>query len=480
MQRYMESAPPSTGDPQVEAPPAPFNLDIEQAVLGALLISNDALDDVAFLGFEHFFDPLHQSIYTAICRTVKAGRRANPVTLSGDFADAPPVDATTTVLQYLGTLGGAAATRRQLPDYAQTIVDLAVRRWLILAAEDLAEDARNASLNINPKTLIEETEQRLFALAERNAPETSTLLTFGQAATQAVDSVGKAYKNEYSGIRTGLADLDKKIGGLQPTDLIVLAGRPSMGKTALATNIAFHIARHGKTPVGFFSLEMSAEQLALRVLSERIEVASNKLRSGNVSEQQIKTLMQEAENLAEVPLFTDEIGGATIAQVVSRARRLKRRHNVGLIVIDYLQLMQASRRRENRVQDITEITTGLKALAKELRVPILALSQLSRETEKRENKRPQLSDLRESGSIEQDADVVLFVFREEYYLERQAPSMDDKEAMRAYQAKLANAAGKAEIIISKQRHGETGSVRMAFSGEFTRFSNLAQEALHGL
>jgi replicative DNA helicase len=478
MQLYDNKAVSSTDDPQL-APNVPFNLDIEQAVLGALLVWNDALDDVSFLGMEHFFDPLHQAIFSAITRAAKAGRRATGATLALEFAKSEPVNGATTVPQYLGTLGAHAATRRQLPEYAQTIVDLAVRRWLILAAEDLALDAREAALDVSPRTLIEDAESRLFALAETGAQESATVLTFQQAMAEAIDDANNAYKNKSSGLKTHISDLDVKLGGMQPTDLIVLAGRPGMGKTALATNVAFNVAQNG-VGVAFFSLEMSAKQLALRVLSERIEVPSSRIRVGRVSEKEIGDLVRKAGELSSLPLFTDQLGGATIAQVVSRARRLKRKHNIGLIVIDYLQLMQAARRRENRVQDITEITTGLKALAKELKVPVLALSQLSRETEKRENKRPQLSDLRESGSIEQDADVVLFAYREEYYVKNQEPPANEVAKYLEWQAKLAAVSGKAEVIIGKQRHGETGTVLLAFSGELTRFSNLAKEARHGL
>jgi replicative DNA helicase len=475
--QYYDPGAASTETPQEAAENAapPFNLDLEQAVLGALLVWNDVLDDITFLESSHFFDQLHGAIYEAICRRLKAGRSVTPLDLCKEFEDATPIDGAITVPHYIRGLGVKACTRRQVADYARTIVDLADRGILILIGEDLADAARQATLDTPPRVLIEETEQRLYSVAEYSARGEAQVVTFADASTRAIEEVSKAYQNQSSGLSTGIPALDRKLGGgLQPTDLTVAAGRPSMGKTALATNIAFNVAHQVQIPVGFFSLEMSASQLAMRILSERVQIPSNKLRRGDIEGRDFKQLMAEAESLNKLPIFTDQLGGITIAQLTARARRMKRKHNIGLIVVDYLQLMQPSKRRENRVQDITEITIGLKTLAKELEVPVLALSQLSREVEKRESKRPQLSDLRESGSIEQDADVVLFVYRDEYYLERAAPAEDDAARYLEWQGKLAAAAGKAEIIIGKQRHGPLGVVPVAFDGSLTRFSSLAE------
>ncbi len=453
--------------------PPPHSLEAEQGFLGALLLWNQILEDVPFLTPDHFFDPLHGYIFTLAADLIRKGRTANPVTLRPSVDGLEPVGALP-VSDYLVRLGIHAASQRTAKDTAQVIVDLSDRRQLILIGEDVVAAAREANATFPPKSLIEEAEARLFALAEYNQSQLATTVSFGDAAAKAVRFADAAYRGEKTGLMTGIVDLDAKLGGLQPTDLIVLAGRPSMGKTALATNIAFHVAK--TTPVHFFSLEMSAEQLAMRVLGAEINVSASRLRTGKVQESQIKALTMKAGELRDVSLHTDELGGASITQVVARARRMKRKHGTGLIIVDYLQLMQASRRTNNRVQDITEITTGLKALAKELHVPIIAVSQLSRETERRDNKRPQLADLRESGSIEQDADVVMFTFREEYYVERDAPDANDQAKYAEWQTRLQQVAGKAEIIIGKARHHELGSVPVAFNGALTRFSDLAREA----
>jgi replicative DNA helicase len=314
---------------------------------------------------------------------------------------------------------------------------------------------------------------------------------FGTALTHAIEMANNAYQREghLSGLATGLNDLDGKMGGLQPSDLIILAGRPSMGKTALATNIAYNIAKSYRSErqpdgtekaidgaiVGFFSLEMSAEQLATRILSEQAELASEKIRRGMINEDEFRKLVGVSQEMSRIPLYIDQTGGLTIAQLASRARKLKRQKGLGLLVVDYLQLLSgSSRRSDNRVQEITEITTGLKALAKELAVPVIALSQLSRQVEQRDDKRPQLSDLRESGSIEQDADVVMFVFREEYYVERQKPREGTAE-FSDWQTQMMAVSGKAEVIIGKQRHGPVGTVQLSFESQFTRFGNLARE-----
>ncbi len=453
----------------------PFNLDAEQAVLGSLLVWNDAREDIPFLGAEDFFDGLHKAIFEAIVAAVRSNRRANPVTLAKQFADTPPVGERS-VPNYLAFLGTCAAPRPHLKDHARVIADLSARRTLMLIGEDLAIAARESSIDVPPSDLIEETETRLFSLAQHNTAEISTTLTFAEAAKEAAYSAEQVALGKMKGIRTGLTDLDAKLVGPNPTDLVILAGRPGMGKTALAVNIAWNVAR-SQCPVHFFSLEMSAEQLAMRVLGEQIEVSASKLRTGKASPIQLTALQIKIDSLGDVPLYIDQLGGASITQVAARARRLKRKHNTGLICVDYIQLMQATRRRSNgsRVEDVSEITTGLKALAKELNVPILALSQLSRNVEHRDNKRPQLPDLRESGSIEQDADIVMFVFREEYYVEREQPSATPPGPYADWMAKLDEVKGKAEIIIGKQRHGELANVSVSFSGEFTRFSNLARQ-----
>ncbi len=474
--QYANPSGSSTTDPQVATPP-PFNIEAEQGVLGALLLWNDAREDVPFLQAEHFWDDLHKAIFRAICDAAASGQRANPVTLRRQFEKAPDVNGGETVPQYLVRLGvHQAIPRPQVKDYARLVTDLHARRNLILIGEEMKAAAVDSNLDFPPIEIIEETEARLFSLAQDVAAEKSTVMTFGEAAQQFTKAAYEIADGKQIGLRTGLVDLDLKLVGPNRTDFIVLAGRPSMGKTALATNIAFHIA-NTQGPVDFYSLEMSAEQLAARVLGERIGVASSKIRSGKASPDQLKRMLEEAQSLSSVPLHIDQTGGISIAQLAARARRRKRKHGTVLIVVDYLQLMQASRKGSgSRVQDVSEITTGLKALAKELETPILALSQLSRNVEHRDNKRPQLSDLRESGSIEQDADTVLFVFREEYYAEREQPSVTDSNAYADWQAKLSAVAGKAEIIIGKQRHGELAIIPVAFSGELTRFSNLAREA----
>jgi replicative DNA helicase len=471
---------------------APHNIEAEQALLGAVLINNEAMDRVSsFLEPVHFFDPLHGQIFETAGKMIQAGKQATPVTLKTFFDSAEPIDANMTVPQYLGRLATSATTIINAEDYGRTIYDLAVRRNLIVLGEDMVNSAYDAPIDFPPQSQIQEAEQRLYDLAERGKYGQG-FMAFGTALTHAVDMANAAYQRDghLSGLATGLSDLDNKMGGLQPSDLIILAGRPSMGKTALATNIAYNIAkayRSERQPdgtdkavdgaiVGFFSLEMSAEQLATRILSEQAELASERIRRGMINEDEFRKLSGVAQEMGRIPLYIDQTGGISIAQLAARARKLKRQKGLGLLVVDYLQLLTGSSRRgsENRVQEITEITTGLKALAKELAVPILALSQLSRQVEQREDKRPQLSDLRESGSIEQDADVVMFVFREEYYVERQKPREGTAE-FNDWQTQMMAVSGKAEVIIGKQRHGPVGAVQLAFESQFTRFTNLARE-----
>ena len=470
---------------------APHNIEAEQALLGAILINNEAMDRVsAFLEPIHFFDPLHGQIYETAAKMIQAGKQATPITLKTFFENAEPIDAHLTVPQYLGRLATSATTIINAEDYGRTVYDLAVRRQLITLGEDMVNSAYDAPIDFPPDSQIQEAETRLYDLAERGKYGQG-FMSFSNALTHAIDMANAAYQRDghLSGLSTGLDDLDHKMGGLQPSDLIILAGRPSMGKTALATNIAYNIARAHRTErqpdgtdktvnggiVGFFSLEMSAEQLATRILSEQAELASERIRRGMINADEFRKLSSVAQEMGRVPLYIDQTGGISIAQLAARARKLKRQRGLDLLVVDYLQLLSGSSKRgESRVQEITEITTGLKALAKELGAPILALSQLSRQVEAREDKRPQLSDLRESGSIEQDADVVMFVFREEYYVERTKPREGTAE-FNDWQAKMMAVSGKAEVIIGKQRHGPVGTVGLSFENQFTRFGNLARD-----
>ena len=471
---------------------APHNIDAEQALLGAILVNNEAMDRVsAFLDMSHFYDPLHAQIFEIAGKLIQAGKQATPVTLRTFFETAEPIDDTLTVPQYLGRLAANATTIINSADYGRTIYDLSTRRALIMIGEEMVTTAYDSPVDFPPETQIQEAEGRLYELAE-SGKYGQGFQTFGHALTDAIQMANAAYQRDghLSGVSTGLKDLDAKMGGLQASDLIVLAGRPSMGKTALATNIAYNIAKKYETEkqadgalkvinggvVGFFSLEMSAEQLATRILSEQAEISSEKIRRGMITEEEFRRLVAVSQEMARIPLFIDQTGGITIAQLAARARKLKRQHGLGLLVVDYLQLLSGSSRNSNanRVQEITEITTGLKALAKELGCPIMALSQLSRQVEQREDKRPQLSDLRESGSIEQDADVVMFVYREEYYVERTKPNEGTAE-FAEWQQKMMMATGKAEVIIGKQRHGPVGSVQLSFEPNLTRFGNLARD-----
>src|SRR5215211_5651358 len=408
---------------------APHNIEAEQALLGAILVNNEAFYRVSdFLEAAHFFEPIHQRIYELAASLIRAGKVANPVTLK-TFLPADVDIAGLTVSQYLARLAAEATTVINAEDYGRTIYDLAIRRDLIGIGEDMVNVAYDAPVESSPRDQIEEAERRLYELAETGRYD-GGFQRFSDALTTAIDVAAAAYKRDgkLSGIATGLADLDRQMGGLQPSDLVILAGRPGMGKTALATNIAFNIAQAyegEKQPdgtiktvnggiVGFFSLEMSAEQLATRIIAEQSGVPSYKIRRGDMREDDFYKITEAARAMQSIPFYIDQTGGISIAQLAARARRLKRQRGLDMLVVDYLQLLSgASKKGENRVQELTEITTGLKALAKELAVPILGLSQLSRQVESRDDKRPLLFDVRESGSIEQDADVVLFVLREE-------------------------------------------------------------------
>ena len=474
---------------EANARAAPQNIEAEQALLGAILINNDAFDRVSdFLQSEHFSHELHRRIYEMAGQLIRAGKLASPITVKGFLGEHDLGGVT--VQQYLARLVAEATTIINAHDYGRTIHDLALRRELIRIGGDIVNVAYDSPVDSSPREQIEDAERRLYQVAEGGRYD-GGFARFADALKTAIDMAAKAYERDghLSGIATSLVDLDHKMGGLQPSDLVILAGRPGMGKTALATNIAFAIAKayQGETRadgtrqtldggiVGFFSLEMSAEQLATRIIAEQSGVPSNKIRRGDITEQDFHRISMAMRDMQSIPFYIDQTGGISIAQLTARARRLKRQRGLDLIVVDYLQLLSGSKTRgDNRVQELTEITTGLKALAKELNVPILALSQLSRQVEQRDDKRPQLSDLRESGSIEQDADVVLFVFREEYYLKNREPRPGTEEYT-AWQNEMERAHGRAEVIIGKQRHGPTGTVELQFEAELTRFGNLARD-----
>ncbi|WP_375670903.1 replicative DNA helicase [Bartonella sp. SD1336NMGDW] len=463
----------------------PYNIEAEQALLGAIFINNDSLDRVSdFLKPEHFFEPLHQKIYHVLSHLIKTGKRVDPVTIK-PYIQMEEKIGDITVYQYVVRLATEAVTIINAEDYGRVIYDLFIRRSLINLGTQVVNTAFDAPVELTPTQQIETVENQLFELAEKGKYG-GGFENFNEAIKKAIDmaSAAKKRSSQLSGIATHIKTLDEKMGGLQASDLIILAGRPGMGKTSLATNIAFNIAnaynRNANIQeneggiVGFFSLEMSSEQLATRIISEQTEVSSSDIRRGNISDEQFSKIIRAVNQLQKAPLYIDQTGGISITQLAARARRLKRQHGLDILFIDYIQLMTSGSKRssENRVQEITEITTGLKALAKELNIPIIALSQLSRQVENRTDKRPQLSDLRESGSIEQDADIVLFVYREEYYLKNEEPKLGSLEHTK-WQEIMDKAFGKADVIIAKQRHGPTGIVPLAFQSDFTRFSDLA-------
>src|SRR5437660_9841869 len=450
---------------------APHNIEAEQALLGAILVNNEAFYRVSdFLEPVHFFEPIHQEIFELASSLVRAGKVASPVTLKTFLP--PDLDvAGMTPSQYLARLAAEATTVINAEDYGRTIYDLAIRRTLIIIGEDVVNVAYDAPVDLPPREQIEDAERRLYELAETGRYD-GGFQRFATALTTAVDMAARAYQRDgkLSGLATGLADIDRMMGGLQHSDLVILAGRPGMGKSALATNVAYNIAKawrgevrpDGRTEsvnggiVGFFSLEMSAPQLANRIISEQTEIPSHRILRGEIDPSDFDRIAEVAREMEALPLYIDETGGISIAQLSARARRLKRQKGLDLLVVDYIQLLSGSshRAQQGRVQEVTEITTGLKALAKELNVPILALSQLSRQVESRDDKRPQLSDLRESGSIEQDADVVLFVFREEYYLKNKEPRMGTEEHFK-WMAEMEMVHGKADVIIGRQSNGPT-------------------------
>jgi replicative DNA helicase len=467
----------------------PHSVEAEQQLLGAILTNNDLYDRIAsIIGPQHFHDPVHARIFEIASTRIAKNALASPVTLKAFMEDDEGLKELGGPA-YLARLAGAAISAFAVRDYAQMIYDFAIRRELIGLGRNIADKAARVDVDSEPKDQIVEAEQQLYSLSEQGQTE-SGFQSFLKAVTDAVNVANAAYQREgkLSGVSTGFIDMDKKLGGLHRSDLLIIAGRPSMGKTSLATNIAFNVAKtykKGIRPdgtegtidggvVGFYSLEMSAEQLAARILSEASEVPSEQIRRGDLTEGEFRRFVDAAKTLEACPLFIDDTPALPISQLSARARRLKRTHGLDVLIVDYLQLVRGTGRSENRVNEISEITMGLKAIAKELDIPVIALSQLSRQVENREDKRPQLSDLRESGSIEQDADVVMFVYREEYYAEREKPSDDKLEEMAIWQDRMEKLHGRAEIVIGKQRHGPIGTIELSFEGRFTRFGNLAK------
>ena len=457
----------------------PCNIEAEQAVIGSILVSNDIYDEISnLIDSKKFYDPVHAKIYETIEKLIAKGLLANPITLKNHFENNENLKELGGQ-EYLIKITKFSTSVKQAVDYANIVQEMHVRRELIKISESLLNQASNKTeTTISGEEIIQTAEKSLFDLAERGHFNRS-FLKFENALQQTIEMAKSAYKNEEGivGIPTGLTELDSRLGGLHKQDLVIIAGRPSMGKTALATNIAFHAAKNiekkgSKSTVAFFSLEMSSEQLSTRILSEQSRIKSNDIRRGRVSEKEFEQFIETSKNIFDLPLYIDETPAITISAVSNRARRIKRLFGLDLIVVDYIQLMRSgSKKYDGRVQEISEITQGLKALAKELDVPVLALSQLSRSVEQRDNKKPQLSDLRESGSIEQDADVVMFVYREAYYLENQEPTLGSIEHAE-WQQKMNEISSLAEIMIGKQRHGPTGNVKVEFEAMYTRFKDL--------
>lgn len=481
---------PNTPAPRV----APHNLEAEQALLGAILFDNETFNRITpLLQEKHFYDPVHGRIFAACAQIISAGDLADGVTLKERFAKDGGIKEIGGAVYLMKLMEAAAPLSTQAQSYAELIYDLALRRELIRVGNVISELAENPPEDHDAKDIIEEAERTLFTLAENGSANTG-FSPFSKALTTSIENAAAAYESDtdVSGLATQFEDLDRMLGGLHGSDLIILAGRPSMGKTALATNMAFNIARarlnYERAPeddkpadkggvVAFFSLEMSAEQLATRLLSDAAGIESDRIRRGKIHKHEFEKLADEAANLQQLPLHIDETGAIGIAQLQARSRRLQRTVGLDCIVVDYLQLVtSSSKKSDGRVQEVSEITQGLKALAKDLKVPVIALSQLSRQVETRDDKRPQLSDLRESGSIEQDADVVMFVYRESYYLERAEPR-DGTDEHFAWQRQVDEVRNQAEVIIGKQRHGPIGKVKLFFDSRYTRFGNLSSRTV---
>ena len=453
----------------------PNNIEAEQSLIGSILVSNEMFDEINMLvSSKNFYDPMHEKIFRAIEKLIYSGMLANPITLKNHFENEKDK---LNIPEYLVKITKFSTSSRQAIEYSKLIYDLFVKRELIKISENIIDTAKLNDLDNDGQKIIENYEKSLFDLAEKGS-FSSSLVKFDEAMKQTIEMASNAYKNDEGivGVPTGLTDLDDRLGGLHKSDLLIIAGRPSMGKTALATNIAFNAAKKiqddgKKSSIAFFSLEMSSEQLSTRILAEQSRIKSNDIRRGRISEDQFDKFIETSKDISELPLYIDETPAISIAALSNRARRIKRLYGLDMVVIDYIQLMSATKFREGRVQEISEITQGLKALAKELAVPVLALSQLSRAVEQRDDKKPQLSDLRESGSIEQDADVVMFVYREAYYLERKEPRPATVEHAE-WQAKMNEVSNLAEIIIGKQRHGPTGNIMLEFEAMFTKFKDI--------
>ena len=457
----------------------PQNLEAEQTVLGSILVSNEIYDEITDINEDFFYNPINKKIFKVINNLMQKGLLANPITLKNFFSNENELNEIGGS-EYLIKLTKFSTSKLQIKYYTNLLHDLKIRRNLIEISKQILEDSANKNSEINSEQIIESAEKKLFDIAERGKFNKS-YIEFKEALIQTIAMASSAYKNEEGivGVPSGLKDLDDRLGGLHKQDLIIIAGRPSMGKTALATNIAFNAAkiirnREKNSSIIFFSLEMSSEQLSTRILSEQARIKSNDIRRGKINQDDFEKFIETSKSLENLPLFIDDTPAITISTLSNRARRIKRLHGLELIVVDYIQLMKSGNyRNDGRVQEIAEITQGLKALAKELDVPILALSQLSRAVEQRDDKKPQLSDLRESGSIEQDADVVMFVYREEYYLEKLEPRVGTAEHVE-WQEKMNLVHNLAELIIGKQRHGPTGIIRLEFESAFTKFKDTTQ------
>jgi replicative DNA helicase len=456
----------------------PSNIEAEQSLIGSVLVNNDIIDEISnIVNAGKFFDPIHRKIYEVMENLNNKGMIANPITLKNYFENDSGLSEVGGV-DYLVKLTRFSSSVKQAIDYAKIVHEMYVKRELIFISDGIEDQAKDDQAEKTGENIIEDAEKSLFDLAERGN-FSQTFMKFNQAVDQTIEMATLAMKSDHGiiGVPTGLTDLDQKLGGLHKSDLIIIAGRPSMGKTALATNIAFYAAKNmqennEKGSVAFFSLEMSSEQLSTRILSEQARISSHEIRTGKASEDTLNRYIETSRSIYDLPLYIDETPAIAISTLSNRARRIKRLFGLKLIIVDYIQLMKTnSNRMDGRVQEISEITQGLKALAKELNVPVVALSQLSRAVEQRDDKKPQLSDLRESGSIEQDADVVIFVYREQYYLERKKPKEGSIE-FAEWQSKMSDIHGGAELILGKHRHGSTGVVHVEFEGEFTKFKDL--------
>ena len=453
----------------------PNNIEAEQSILGSILLANEIFDEINIIvSSKNFYDPMHQKIFAAIEKLIFSGLLANPITLKNYFKEEKDE---LNIPEYLVKITKFSASSRQAIEYSKLIYDLFVKRELIKISENIIDTAKLNDLDNDGQKIIQDFEKNLFDLAEKGSFN-SSLVKFDEAVKETIEMASNAFKNDEGivGVPTGLKDLDDRLGGLHNSDLVIIAGRPSMGKTALATNIAFHAAKKvqeegKKTSIAFFSLEMSSEQLSTRILAEQSRIKSNDIRRGKISEEQFDKFIETSKNIAELPLYIDETPAISIAALSNRARRIKRLYGLDMIVVDYIQLMSSPNSKDGRVQEISAITQGLKAIAKELSVPVLALSQLSRAVEQRDDKKPLLSDLRESGSIEQDADVVMFVYREAYYLQSKEPKPASVEHAE-WQAKMNEVSHLAEIIIGKQRHGPTGNIMVEFEAMFTKFKDI--------